>query len=237
MKPNFPPLNQASSQVMLDIFDGQVDGQFDAPFEGEEPRAALAPRFAQWLATSKPFVAFAQQNQLKIRKKIRTLHNDAEREDLACELHTAYLLLQEPKFTLEYEPLVYEPGGKTRARSADFAVTFRTHTRFHVEVTRLRVPLRAAASGEGDRAAESVSHQEGQRLAYVVGEKLGQLSAVTPNVLWIWGTTGEGSRLAVDFAMDEVLAALKRRANRATRTFFNAMALPSAQTSSANYNG
>jgi hypothetical protein len=116
----------------------------------------LAKPFAHWLTTSKPFALFAQTYQQKIRKKVRMAQEAEEIHNLYCELRTAYLLLQEPKFAVEYEPY-----GKQYGRSADFAVTYRTHTAFHVEVTRLRL-----------------SHQE--QLAEQEGAVGGKLQAAEP---------------------------------------------------------
>jgi hypothetical protein len=130
----------ALQQTLAYLFD-------DRPHE-------LANPFEHWLTTSKPFALFAQTYQQKIRKKVRMAQEAEEIYNLYCEVRTAYLLLQEPKFAVEYEPYTKQYG-----RSADFAVTYRTHTTFHVEVTRLRLshqeqPL-AEREGVGGRKLQA----------------------------------------------------------------------------------
>ena len=83
-----------ADQLLLDLFDGQ-------------PNPLSAP-FSHWVATSLPFTAFAQRYQSKIRKKIRMSRDPEETTNLYCELRTAYLLLQEPKFAVAYEPYTKE---------------------------------------------------------------------------------------------------------------------------------
>jgi hypothetical protein len=157
---------------------------------GDQPTPLSKP-FADWVTTSKPFLTFAQTYLGKIRKKLRTCQNLEETYNLYCELRTAYLLLQEPKFAL-----TYEPAGKEQGRSSDFAVTFRTQTAFHVEVTRLSLSQQeqqfqaSAASPDVSTLAEQTDllrRYESGRLADVVCDKIEQLSPDTPNVLWIWG--------------------------------------------------
>jgi hypothetical protein len=72
--------------------------------------------------------------------------------DLRCELETAYRLLAEKKFTLEYEK--YGQGGQ---RSPDLTITYRTHTLLNVEVTRPRITGDAA-----DKLVESLCDKVGQ---------------------------------------------------------------------------
>lgn len=112
---------------------------------GDQP-TPLAKPLLDWMLSSKPFLAFVQTYLGKIRKKVRTCQHLDEAYNLYCELRTAYVLLQEPKFAL-----AYEPAGKPPGRSADFAVTFRTHTPFHVEVTRLSISILADMSPAFDR--------------------------------------------------------------------------------------
>ncbi|MCB0116034.1 MAG: hypothetical protein KDD84_18170 [Caldilineaceae bacterium] len=173
------------------------------------------------MTRSKSFFSFAQTNQGKIRKKIRICRTLEETYNLYCELRTAYLLLQEPKFALAYEPAVKEKG-----RSADFAVTFRTHTPFHVEVTRLTVSQleqQVLTSEETTNTAQSsdqtdaLQRNESRRLADVVCDKIGQLSAETPNVLWVW------SESSVVFGLDiaQVMLDLKRSVEQRDAVLFS----------------
>jgi hypothetical protein len=82
---------------------------------------------------------------------------------------------------------------------------------FHVEVTRLRAPQRAMS-----HSPDEMARLEGQRLANTVCEKLGQFSATTPNVLWVWG----GTSSLLGLAIDEVMVTLKRRAEQGEADFF-----------------
>src|SRR4051794_32505052 len=191
-----PPNLTPTAQLLLDLFEGRAN--------------ALATPFAQWMATSKPFAIFAQKYLSKIRKKVRMSRDAEETYNLYCELRTAYLLLQEPKFAI-----TYEPRGKEQGRSADFAVSFRTNTTFHVEVTRLRVsqPERLFYQQEdalvaADQAEQlaSLRRYESRRLVDVVCDKFGQLSPDTPNVLWVWSD----SRVMQELEIGEVMAGLKR---------------------------
>ncbi len=197
----------AASQLLLDLFDGRPN--------------ALSQPFAQWLTTSKPFAAFAQRYQAKIRKKVRLSRDVEETYNLYCELRTAYLLLQEPKLAV-----VYEPNGKEPGRSADFAVTFRTRTTFHVEVTRLRTSQpeqqlyqregAADASGSADSTG-FVRRYESRRLTDVVCDKFAQLSPATPNILWVWSE----SRVIHELDVGQVMLDLKRRAEQRDAGLFS----------------
>ena len=133
----------------------------------------LAKPMADWLRASRPFTTFVTANRDKIRKKVRTTQDNESLLDLRLELETAYLLLQEKKLSLVYEPL--QPG---QSRCPDFAVTFTTSLTFMVEVTRLR-----AAEGEGQTAVPDNMPHIDERLADTVCSKLGQLLTQQSNVL------------------------------------------------------
>lgn len=177
----------------------------------DQPHALSGP-FEQWLTDSKPFTSFTQTYLQKIRKKIRTAKDPEEITDLDCELSTAYLLLQEPKFAVEYEPYTKQSG-----RSADFAVTYRTHTPFHVEVTRLRISQQEQFAEQESGASVGLEEHtaflrgyESRRLADVACDKLGQLSPSTPNVLWMWVQ----SEVMQETDIEQALSALKQRAEQ-----------------------
>jgi hypothetical protein len=195
--PSLPPKLTTAAQLLLnELFNGQAHG--------------LSQPFTQWVASSKPFTAFAQSYLSKIRKKIRMGRDDEERYNLYCELRTAFLLLQESKLAVAYEPY-----GMDQGRSADFAVTFRSNTLFHVEVTRMRLSQpeqqlfhQESSEGESSRVeqVDFVRRLESRRLTDVVCEKLGQLSVDTPNILWVWS----GSRALAEMEIDQVMVGLKR---------------------------
>ncbi len=94
---------------------------------------ALAAQCEEWIISSRRFKAFVEMYRDKIRKKLRNVRDEEGYRDLQAELATAHLLLQERRFAVEYEPL-----GIGKQRGPDFAVIFKSHLRFNVEVTRLR---------------------------------------------------------------------------------------------------
>jgi hypothetical protein len=130
-------------------------------------RHPLALRFEEWLRASSRFRVFVFTYRDKIRKKVRSAGDDGAYSDLQAELEAAYYLIQERSFAVEYEK--YSAG---KQRGPDFTVTFRTHTPFNVEVTRLR----------GARPAGEV---EPHKIANILCTKLGQLPAGIGNVLFL----------------------------------------------------
>lgn len=140
----------------------------------------LAPFLRRWCGESRPFLAFAEAHAPKIRKKARLATRDEERGDLLAELAVAALLLRDRRFAVLYEPYLAAGG-----RGPDFQVTYRTHTPFHVEVTRLRL------LDPGDTAGSAL------KLARVVGDKIGQLPPGAVNLLAVLIPLGvEGGALA-----------------------------------------
>ncbi len=134
----------------------------------------LAPDMAEWLGTSKRFRAFAEAYRDKIRKKARSARDPEGLHDLRCELAVAYLLVQEPRFTVQYEP--QGVGGQ---RAPDFTVLYKGHLPFHLEVTRQRARPRDASNAPVPAAPNG----EDARLAGTVCEKLGQMQPGAINVL------------------------------------------------------
>jgi len=107
-----------ADQLLTFIFDGKPHTLFQL--------------METWLVTSRRFSNFVEGYKDKIRKKIRTTSNEATLLDLRLELETAYLLLQEQRLSL-----AYEPGLSEKARRPDFAVNYTTSLTFMVEVTRI----------------------------------------------------------------------------------------------------
>ena len=128
-------------------------------FEGRH--CAFQAEFTDWLSESRRFRTFAEIYASKIRKKLRLARDDESLIDLRCELETAYRLLQEKRFTLEYEKY-----GAVEGRGPDLTVTYRTHTLLNVEVTRPRM------------AGETVD-----KLMETLCVKVGQMSAGMLNLL------------------------------------------------------
>ena len=136
-------------------------------------QSLLVAEAGTWLATSPRFRAFAETYRDKIRKKVRGLRDDEAKRDLAFELAVALRLVEEARFTVEYES--YGVG----RRAPDFRVTFRTRHRFNVEVRRLRGSAPGAPIESG-------------RFIRAVCDKLGQLQPAMINVL-VLGADGPSS--------------------------------------------
>ena len=151
-----------------------------------------------WLVASPRFRTFAETYRDKIRKKARGPRDDEGRRDLAFELSIAVRLLEERRFTVEYEPY------GMAIRAPDFRVSFRTNVRFNVEVRRLRLaPTSGAAAATG-------------QLVRAICDKLGQLPPAMINVLVLGA---EGSSFAAD-ALPQAMVGLQDRATRKDEVFF-----------------
>jgi len=149
----------------------------------------LASPLAEWMTSSPRFAAFVEVYRNKIRKKIRIEPEAEGLRDLLIELEAAYLLLQEQRFEIGYEPYA-----RDESRSPDFAVTYRTNLIFNVEVTRMRA---------------GVAERDG-RLIDIVCSKLSQMMPNMINVLMIFAEDNTGAALDVAEAMKR----LKVRAER-----------------------
>lgn len=103
------------------------------PYIFTNTRLPIAVQFAHWVQESPRFRAFAETYRDKIRKKVRGITESEGYGDLQAELATAYFLVSERRFLIEYEKY-----GLGKLRGPDFSITYKTHVRFDVEVTRLR---------------------------------------------------------------------------------------------------
>jgi hypothetical protein len=147
-----------------------------------------------WAAENPRFAAFLDQYQGKIGKKLRGIHDEAGYFDLLAELETAHTLLQERSFALIYEPYLAE-----KQRGPDFAITFKSHTSFMVEVRHLR-PSTTEVS---------------LRLVSVLADKLRQLPASAPNVLMVTGAPDHTAAEHLRQAMETLAADAQRRDDEA----------------------
>jgi hypothetical protein len=107
----------------------------------DAPASATSEELTTWLAASRRFRAFVEANRDKIRKKLRGASDSDARRDLRTELRVAQLLLTDRRIELAFEPYGSATGGP------DFAVTYRGHLAFNLEVTRRRVASRSAGDG------------------------------------------------------------------------------------------
>jgi hypothetical protein len=154
----------------------------------DDPRSAFARRFATWVNESTRFKAFAETYRDKIRKKLRISRDPESRKDVELELDIARRLLVDRRFALEYEKY-----GTGKQRGPDFTVTFRTHTPFNVEVTRMRALAAAQVSEERSLAG---------RIATIISAKVGQMPPSIINVL-VLSTTDP------NYTPDDLESALK----------------------------
>ena len=161
-----------------------------------DPSHLLRQRIETWIRASSRFRAFTETYHGKIRKKLRDAGDSEAIEDIAFELQTAYLLLHERRFELEYEPRFVN-----RTRSPDFTVTFKTHVRLNVEVKRSRVPTREPV-GVDDPVALMKQHEVAKWIGGVC-DKLGQMSPDCPNLLVM-------SAISSYYRVEELHAALAR---------------------------
>ena len=140
----------------------------------------LAVQCARWMEESPRFRDFVTVYWTKIRKKVRGLRDEEGRSDLLFELATAQRLLQERRFTVEYEKY-----GVGKQRTPDFVVTYKTNLIFNVEVKRMRAPVTTTSPptlGEA-QIARAEEARDTNKLINTICAKLGQLVLGTINVL------------------------------------------------------
>ncbi|HEV7129659.1 MAG TPA: hypothetical protein VGN32_19655 [Ktedonobacterales bacterium] len=162
----------------------------------------LVARCGAWLAASARFRAFLIAHQDKVRKKIRGIADSESLRDLQLELDTAYHLLLDRRYTLEYEKYL---AGKTRG--PDFTVTVQDKSAFNVEVKRLR------SAGEFRHWADAIC------------DKLDQMPPSIPNVLLVG--TERAARKSID--ADQALARLRRLADARDESVFTSRGLSDAR--------
>lgn len=165
----------------------------------------LAAEIEAWLVASPRFRSFADANRDKIRKKLRTAGDDAARGDVRAELEVARELLEDRRIELAFEPRGSVGGGP------DFALTYRDHHAFDLEVTRPRRDLD--------------EHVVGGTLLV----KLRQLPPGVPNVVVIVGRADQGFPVDIGAAVRGIRARadgkdeayFTRRAFEGTRQFYD----------------
>jgi len=165
-------------------------------------RLPLAVQFAQWVNESPRFRAFAETYRDKIRKKVRGITQAEGYRDLQAELATAYFLVPERRFIVEYEKY-----GVGKQRGPDFSVTYKTHIRFDVEVTRVR-------GGQAGGALEP------GKLANALCAKLAQLPPSMVNILVLAADDAPSGEDALERGLGGAVALLQERAERKDDDFF-----------------
>jgi hypothetical protein len=144
-----------------------LDDLLNEIFDGTRP--PFYPEFAEWVRGSRRFRAFATSYRGKIRSRLRNIRDEGGLKDLRAELETAFVLLREERFTLEYERYA-----ASKQRGPDFTVMFKTHTPFNIEVRRIR-------SREWDDDADARL----TKLMAVLCDKVGQMPPGIVNMLWL----------------------------------------------------
>ncbi len=183
-----------------------LDDLLTTIFDGQQP--ALASEFEVWVRQSRRFKAFATQYRGKIRTKLRNVRDDGGLKDVRAELETAALLLRDERFTVEYETYA-----AARQRGPDFTVTFRTHTRFNVEVRRVR----SLELDDADAEARTA------KLMAVLCDKVGQMPPSIVNLLWL---IAEPETTEAD--LNRAVSTLRQLAERKTEDFFTRRGFASA---------
>ncbi|HKP51776.1 MAG TPA: hypothetical protein VJ183_03895 [Chloroflexia bacterium] len=172
------------------------------PYIFTNTRLPIAVQFAHWVEASPRFRAFAETYRDKIRKKVRGITEEEGYRDLQAELATAYFLVLERRFLVEYEKY-----GVGKQRGPDFSVTYKTHTRFDVEVTRLR----------GGQAGASL---EPGKLANTLCVKLAQFPPSMINVLVLASDDAHYSGDELAGGLRGAVTLLQERAERKDDDFF-----------------
>jgi len=187
-----------TDELLFYIFDGQPH--------------LLTESMETWLAASRRFADFVNTFRDKIRKKVRTTQDQETLLDLRLELETAYLLLREPRLSLEYEL-----GQSERVRRPDFAVSFTTSLTFMVEVTRLRAEQKSIPTKVQDQTpiGPGSNHDPtipppSDRLADTICSKLGQLLPQHSNILLV----GMDAPLPTSDDLRTALFRIQQRAER-----------------------
>jgi hypothetical protein len=140
---------------------------FEQIFDSVAP--SFIPQLAAWQDAAPRFRSFVETYRDKIRKKVRGAQADGGLDDVFAELAVAALLLRDRRLVVEFEKL-----GVGKRRAPDLTVTFKTHTPFHIEVTRLRPP--------GADGADEVDALV-RKMANTFLAKLGQLQPSVINLL------------------------------------------------------
>jgi hypothetical protein len=182
------------------------DDLLDDLFDGKQP--ALYSEVEGWVRGSRRFKAFAIRYRSKIRTKLKNVRDEGGLQDVRAELETAARLLRAEPFTLEYETYA-----ASKHRGPDFTVTFKTHTRFNVEVRRIR----RVELDDGDPEART------GKLMAVLCEKVGQMPPGIVNLLWL---TAERELSEADLTRAAVT--LRQLAERKAEDFFTRRGFQSA---------
>jgi hypothetical protein len=157
-------------------------------------RNRITGPMSEWITTSPRYAAFVAKYKDKIRKKLRVTREPEPVADLLAELRIPYLILQEKRFAVAYEP--YASG---KARGPDLAVTYRSNLIFNVEITHAR----GLGAVQGGTAIDP-------RLVDIVCGKLSQTVANMPNVLLVVSSGAISTQVDLAAHIDWIKTAAER---------------------------
>ena len=112
----------------------------------------LRGRFHGWLTQSASFKAFANDNEAKIRSKLKNAKSNEFKADVVAELEIACRLLANSSISL-----IYEPFGANEEKNPDFLAIYNDYS-FLLEVKRIR------GDGRRDRCASLCDERTGLAL-------------------------------------------------------------------------
>jgi hypothetical protein len=181
------------------------------PYIFSNTRLPLAVEFRRWVEGSPRFRVFAETYRDKIRKKVRGITEAEGYRDLQAELATAYFLVGVRRFVVEYEKY-----GVGKQRGPDFSVTYKTHVRFDVEVTRLRGTAVGGAGGEAGKVANTLC----AKLAQLPPSMMNVLVLVVDEGVFSGDETLAGSGEVVESGLRSAVALVQERAERKDEEFF-----------------
>jgi len=156
--------------------------------------------FENWLRRSRRFQSFAAQYRTKMRAKLNNVRDEAGLQDLRAEWEVAFIILQDERFTLEYETYL-----AAKQRGPDYTAAFRTNTRLNIEVRRIR-------GLELDHANPDVLIH---KLMAVICDKVRQMPPGMINLLWL---TAESDLKPDD--LNHAAVTLRQMAGLKTHDFF-----------------
>jgi hypothetical protein len=156
------------------------------------PTAEADEMLTRWILQSRRFQSFMVEYRAKVRKKWRLARTPESMHSLLLELDIARHLVEEPRCRVEYEKY-----GQGKERNPDLTVTFRTHTCFNLEATRVQM-------------AQGAAEGRTEKLIRIVCDKLGQSVPQMFNCLVV---ATEGGYITED-EVDTAMKSLKRRVER-----------------------
>jgi hypothetical protein len=142
----------------------------------------LRKRLEEW-GNFSSFATFANKNESKILKNLRTKITNEDKRDIGVELYVGFI------FSETNCQVIYEPDVSSISRNPDFRITYKNDT-FYFEVKRLReyipAPEHLTIDCEtGDRTYMIDNEKVLRKCGDVICEKLGQTVPDAVNIIYI----------------------------------------------------